>query len=445
MENTPTNNGFSPANPTAGNMQNNVPPAQPQYNQPYNQQPNGYTAPQGTPYQVPQYTPESSQAYPRTPYGGYTANNVQQTPSVIYNNTRTGNAPQYHYGNPMGAMMDNNYYLEQQEKIRKRRLKEKEIRKTGNIAGLSLIFTLFVALAFSAILLIPSFSELYYSGVGGQSFFSIFHSILVVGGVFFVLRQYLKKNIDRKTLKPKYTVKINYGMPKNPAKTALLVFISVGGCLLANYLSSFILAFLQILGIESTYSSLQEPSGALEIIMMFIATALIPPLVEEYSMRGVTMSFLSKHGKTFAILASAYMFGIFHGTVAQIPFAFMCGLFFGYAVFASGSLWTAVIIHLINNSLSCVSSIIIKEFDESAGNIFFYISTSVFIILGFICLGIYIKNYKQADIKCFKPEDDDLPLKTKFAKFLSSPAMIMATILYFVQALTTLKFTGFAS
>lgn len=454
MENNPVNTSIDKPNtqqpPATGapqpQVQYNIPNtpdvSNVPYNAPYNNQ--GYGAPQGTPYRAPQYTPVNTQPHANTPYVN---RGPVYPPSVIYNNSRVGNAPQYHYGNPMpGVVMDQRYYQEQQEKIRLRREKEKSIHNTGNIAGLILIICMVLTLAFSFLIaFVPSLEQLYYSGVGGQSFLSIISSVAVIGVTFFFFRLFLKSARDKKTLKPKYNMAISYSAPKGAFKTVLLVFIGVGGCLLANYISALLMSFLYIFGLESTYSSIQEPSGTLEIILMFVATALVPPLVEEYSMRGVTMSFLSKHGTAFAILASAYMFGIFHGTAAQIPFAFICGLFFGYGVFASGSLWTGIIIHLINNSLSCISSIIIKEFDENAGNMFFYISTAVFIILGIVALLIYIKLYKKEDAHLFKSEENDLPLKTKFGKFLSSPAMIVATVLYLIQALTTLTFTGYNS
>ncbi len=420
-----------------------TPPAAPQYAPPVPPQYNPQGAPQYTPPNVPRYTPANTQPYGNPPYVN---RGPVVPPSVIYNNSRVGDAPQYHYGNPNpGFFMDQRYYQEQQEKIRIRKEKERGIRSAGNTSGLVLIICMIMSFAFSFLLFIPVLENFYNSGFGAQMIFAIVSSIVVIGGTFFFFNVFLKIRNKKKTIQPQNSIPIYFSAPKGALKTILLIFIGVGGCLIANFISSILMAILYSFGLESTYTPLQEPTGMLEIVLMFVATAIVPPLVEEYSLRGVSMSHLSKHGNAFAILASAYLFGILHGTAAQIPFAFICGLFFGYAVLSTKSLWTGVIIHLINNALSCISSVIFQYVDEEAGNMFFYISTGVFILLGVIALIIYIKLYKKEDAPLLKKEEDDLPLSTKFGKFFTSPAMIVATILYLLSALETLVPTDFTS
>jgi uncharacterized membrane protein (UPF0136 family) len=169
----------------------------------------------------------------------------------------------------------------------------------------------------------------------------------------------------------------------------------------------------------------------------------MPALIEEISMRGILMTPMRKYGNAFAILASSYIFGVFHGDAAQIPFAFICGLFFGYAVVVTGSIWPAVIIHGLNNALSCVSSVIVTYVSEDAGNTFYYICTLGLIVLGVIAGYFYLKKYKEQDFALVKgdAQNESITFGKKFQKFITSPAMIIMTVLYVIEALGTLTTT----
>lgn len=439
MENIPDNNTFNNVNPSQ-----QEPQGIPAYNNPsYSGQ---YTNPMQPPifpnppmgqevnYNPHSYTPVNTQQHIPNPYTAYNQG-VPPSPSMVYNNT-AGNAPQYHYGSPVYSnIIDNNYYREQQLKLQKRRENEKKIRKISNITGLALIACFIIANAFSGLILIPGISDIYNSGVGGQSLINLFYSIIVVGGTFFVLGQLLKRNTDKLTGQPKYKIDVKLNPPKDPVKATLIILIGFGGCMLANIITSYILTILENFGFSSGYSALQNPKGVVDIILMCIGTAIIPPLVEEYAMRGVLLSAQRRYGNVFAIVSSAYVFGIFHGNFGQIPFAFLCGLLFAYAVIATDSLWTAIIIHALNNILSCISSILIKAFDEQVGNTFFLVCTIAGIVLGILSLFLYATRYKNDRILNFEGDAQELPVKTKIAKFFSSPAVIFATILYVIQAI----------
>lgn len=416
----------------------------PTYCAPYNSAPNTAAgSPAG--YNTPQYTPQNTQ--PNTPHPNTVSaapynQNTYTSPSVIYNNAQTGSAPQYHYGNPtFGGMMDNRYYREHQEKLRKRRESEKKIKNVGNASGIALFVCFWVASMFSFLLLIPQISDLYNSGLSGQALINLFYSLIVVGATFFVFGQIVSRFKTKDTKKRKYKINTRLNAPKDPIKAALLIVISFGGCMLANYVTSIIISVFESFGIYSGYSSVQNPSSVTDIILMFIGTAIIPPLVEEYAMRGVLLSYLQKYGNIFAIVGSAFVFGVFHGNFAQMPFAFICGMFFAYSVIATDSIWTGIIIHTINNSLSCISSVLLTYFDENVASTFFYFCSVGGIILGGLALTFYLLRYKNDGVFKAEGEATALPQKTKIAKFITSPAMIVATVVYLLQAFLLLTTT----
>lgn len=417
----------------------------PQYPQGYI--PVGYNVQPQQPVLV--YTPQS-QYYgaPVQVNSYYTNPSAQQTPSTVYYNSQVVGVPQYHYGNPMmGGVMHNAYYEEQQRKAAARREAEKKYREVGNVSGIAALICYGLALLFSMLFLIDGVSKIYDGSLVGMSLMNMLYTLVVVGGSFFAFKKTLDNMGNGKALKlenkPRQSIPLDFSGPKDIKKSFLIVIIGLGGCMLANYISSALLTILEGFGIYSTYSTVEDPQNILDVVTLFLATAIMPALIEEISLRGVLMTPMRKYGNAFAILASSYIFGIFHGDAAQISFAFICGLFFGYAVVVTDSIWPAVIIHGLNNSLSCISSVLITYVSEDAGNIFYYACTIGFILLGAIALYFYLKKYKEEDFSLIKVDNATEPITfgKKFAKFITSPAIIIMTVLYLIQALSSLTTT----
>lgn len=419
-------------------------------NAPQNEPVLNNTPPQTNPYQAGvnpaqenQYTQTHTAPYytaPAVPYNQTITQNTQQSPSAIYNNNCNGTAPQYHYGAPMNTINFNNaYYQEHQQKLLLKRQAEKKIRSISTISASSLIAFLLVAVMFAFVLDIQAIALFRNSSLSASSFIDMIYTLIVVGGTFAVFKGFFKQHSKQQSLQTggvdPYEFKTSLSAPKNAFQAALLVFISFGGCMLANYFSSIITSFLSSFGLESTYSSIENPQSVTDAILMFISVAIVPSLIEEYAMRGVLLSGLRRYGNTFAIVASAILFGVFHGNVSQIPFAFVCGLFFAYAVIATGSIWTGIIVHIMNNSLSCISSILIQVADEEAANTFFYTVSIGGIILALCCAVIYYYVFKDDGVFVFKGDAIELTTGQKLKKFFANPVMIITILIYLAQAL----------
>ncbi len=415
------------------------------YNQGYT--PVGYNVQPQQPVVVYTTQPQYYTA-PVQPNPYYVQPQVQQSPSTIYYNTQVAGVPQYHYGNStMGGFMNNAYFEEQQRKVAERRATEKKYRDIGNVSGIASLVCFGFAFIFSMLFLIDKVSEIYDGSLVGMSLINMLYTLFVVGGSFFAFKKSLDNMGNGRMLKldnkQRQSYALDFSGPKDFKKTFLIILIGLGGCMLANYISSAILTVLEGFGIYSTYSTLEDPQNLYDVVALFLATAIMPALIEEISMRGILMTPMRKYGNAFAILASSYIFGVFHGDAAQIPFAFICGLFFGYAVVVTGSIWPAVIIHGLNNALSCVSAVIVTYVSEDAGNTFYYICTLGLIVLGVIAGYFYLKKYKEQDFALVKgdAQNESITFGKKFQKFITSPAMIIMTVLYVIEALGTLTTT----
>lgn len=85
---------------------------------------------------------------------------------------------------------------------------------------------------------------------------------------------------------------------------------------------------------------------------MFIA-----PVAEELIFRGISLqsfqrAFTFKHSKAASVLASALLFGVFHGNIIQFCYALPAGILLAMLTDWSASLTPAIILHIITNMSS---------------------------------------------------------------------------------------------
>ncbi len=95
--------------------------------------------------------------------------------------------------------------------------------------------------------------------------------------------------------------------------------------------------------------------GGVELAVAAVVLGVAPGLGEEVFFRGFMMSQLRRiDGAKIALVASAVAFGALHADVVHSPTAALLGLYLGAMVLYTGSLWTSVIAHAINNAVATV-------------------------------------------------------------------------------------------
>jgi len=87
---------------------------------------------------------------------------------------------------------------------------------------------------------------------------------------------------------------------------------------------------------------------------MILSTCIFAPLLEELLCRGLIMRGMLANGKSArsAILWSAFIFALIHLNPWQSVPAFVLGAFFGWVYWKSGSLWSTIALHAVNNGIS---------------------------------------------------------------------------------------------
>lgn len=166
------------------------------------------------------------------------------------------------------------------------------------------------------------------------------------------------------------------------------------------------LSLVQEAGLFKEHFSIMEnilaPVSKGSIFMSLLTVGIIAPFTEEFMFRGVIFKTLNKNiSILWTIIIQALFFGLFHGNLIQGIYTTLLGLVFGYITYKTRSLWPAIIMHMVNNTIAMISPIILKNVSST---------TSIFIVLIIIgALGLiasfYFINKKNIREKCVNLSD----------------------------------------
>lgn len=113
-------------------------------------------------------------------------------------------------------------------------------------------------------------------------------------------------------------------------------------------------------------SDLEWMYGGSTSISMLIYCILVGPIAEEILFRGIFLKNNERYGRVFAIVFSSVLFGVFHANFIQGAFAFLVGIIFAYIAMEYSIKW-AIILHVMNNTMSEVLSYLANSVEESIG------------------------------------------------------------------------------
>ena len=161
------------------------------------------------------------------------------------------------------------------------------------------------------------------------------------------------------------------------------VLAAMGICMAANIISNIVSSIFEDMG-----ASVPEMPDMLEhtpqgLLLYIFTIAVLPALIEELLFRGYVMQALRAHGDWFAVTVSALLFGLMHGNVEQIPFAFIVGLALGWLLVMTDNIWLCVAVHFANNAVSCLSEYLTAGMSDAAVGAF-----SAVIVYGIAAIGL---------------------------------------------------------
>lgn len=106
---------------------------------------------------------------------------------------------------------------------------------------------------------------------------------------------------------------------------------------------------------QDAYSSLLHPSNFIDKLLIICVVAITPAICEEVFFRG----FLQKSFELrFTKFLGAFFTAIFFAAMHMNPFGtlplFLLGLYFGYAVYRSDSIFVSMFLHFLNNFVATI-------------------------------------------------------------------------------------------
>lgn len=277
----------------------------------------------------------------------------------------------------------------------------RELFILGCIIGAAFPLYLILSRAFSYILGgIPWLGSLYVNDLSFSYLMEMAYSFLCVGLPFLLSYLILKR------LPLGKEIHIPLGPTFSAGDTFLLIIAGLGLAMLGSVITNYIAVYADALGFGFTsfYEAMdgeEIPDSAPGFILMVLHTALLPALIEELAFRGVVLQSLRKYGDGFAIGCSAFLFGLMHANMTQVPFAVIAGLALGYVTVVTGSLKTGMIVHFLNNFISVLLSVLQKDAGDLGSRM---ISGAViYALIGLGVLAFFIFALKRPGALRFRP------------------------------------------
>lgn len=181
--------------------------------------------------------------------------------------------------------------------------------------------------------------------------------------------------------------------------------------------------------------------------LLIFFVGILAPVCEEVVFRGAILGGYKKEGNVFkAVMLSGILFGLMHMNINQASYALVIGIFLGFLVEATGSLFSSIIFHMLINSgnviLMIVSdSVVNDEMMEQAGEIIntatllnmmgIYVVPAVIGTVIAICLLVWMSN-NEGRSEIFKKAWDDRKKKSGKVISVSLIAGVIISILYMI-------------
>lgn len=239
----------------------------------------------------------------------------------------------------------------------------RDLRMTANtigflLLGIAVLFS-FLPTAFADLLVLLGYrGSAYYSAYGN------IHPLLyyIIQGSQFALSVGVPSIVYLLASK----TPVRYAVPcqkVSPAAFLCMMFLGLGLSLFSNLPSRFLVENVTAwlpwqLGEISPGSTLPSATTPAIMTLFVVRHCVFPAFFEEFLFRGIVLSRLRRFGEGFAITASALLFGMFHGNLEQIPFAFLVGLVLGYTLVKTNQIWLCAAIHFLNNLVATVTDLL---------------------------------------------------------------------------------------
>lgn len=121
-------------------------------------------------------------------------------------------------------------------------------------------------------------------------------------------------------------------------------------------LNEYLIRLFELMGYQRRQSSIPDLSGW-NLLPAILVIALLPAILEEILFRGIVLNNIEKQtGSVAAIFLTGFIFSLYHASVEQTVYQFICGCLFTLLAVRSKSVAPTVVIHFINNAVILILS-----------------------------------------------------------------------------------------
>ena len=130
----------------------------------------------------------------------------------------------------------------------------------------------------------------------------------------------------------------------------ICIFMMYAGNLVGVLITSLLGSLLGVEAVNPVAGYALSGSLVWKVLVMVI----LAPVIEEFIFRKQLIDRMNPYGEKLAVITSAVMFGLFHGNLSQLFYAFALGLVFGYVYLRTGRLRYSIGLHMFINLLGSV-------------------------------------------------------------------------------------------
>ena len=135
----------------------------------------------------------------------------------------------------------------------------------------------------------------------------------------------------------------------------MILVISVATAIGLNNL----LLLIDLAKYSEAYQKAAEILYAPSFVEQILITGMVVPVMEELIFRGLAFKLLRRWIPfTWAMIASAVSFGVYHGNLVQFVYATLCGLLLAYLYEVYGSILAPIMAHMVMN----LTAVIMTEY-----------------------------------------------------------------------------------
>lgn len=145
----------------------------------------------------------------------------------------------------------------------------------------------------------------------------------------------------------------------NPGQWFLAFFMCYALMYVSNLFGQFLTTIIGLLKGNMVENAIVDITTSVSPWVCFVFMVLCAPVLEEVIFRKILIERTVKYGEGVAVFLSAFMFGMYHGNVNQLVYAFVLGLMFGFVYVKTGKLIYTILLHMAINFMGSVAGMFI--------------------------------------------------------------------------------------